>query len=156
MIEIRRAAARDADAVRACLAAAFEPYRHSYTPGAYRDTVPDPHGIADRIERMSVLVASVPPGEIVGTLAYSTSGVEGHLRGMAVLPKYLGYGVAPQLLASAERDLLAAGCTHVTLDTTLPLQRAIRFYMKHGYAATGAVSDFYGMALYEYRKILHP
>jgi ribosomal protein S18 acetylase RimI-like enzyme len=42
----------------------------------------------------------------------------------------------------------------VTLDTTRPLQRAIRFYERHGYRQTGRVSDFYGMELIEYAKEL--
>jgi hypothetical protein len=42
----------------------------------------------------------------------------------------------------------------VTLDTTAPLVRAIRFYERNGYARSGAVSNFYGMQLYEYRKVL--
>jgi hypothetical protein len=42
----------------------------------------------------------------------------------------------------------------VTLDTTWPLQRAIRFYERQGYAATGRETDFFGMPLYEYAKPL--
>ena len=154
VFRIRRAVTADAGFVLACLEAAFAPYRESYTPGAFRDTVPSREGVEDRMERMSVLVATTAAGEIVGTLAYAATGTEGHLRGMAVLPAFLGHGVAAQLLSSAERDLREAGCTHVTLDTTLPLQRAIRFYRNHGYAPTGAASDFYGMPLFEYRKDL--
>jgi hypothetical protein len=40
----------------------------------------------------------------------------------------------------------------VTLDTTAPLVRAIRFYERHGYVRSGAVTDFFGMPLYEFRK----
>ena len=55
-------------------------------------------------------------------------------------------------LAAAEAGLKASGCSRVTLDTTQPLERAIRFYTRHGYAPTGTVSDFFGMPLYEYAK----
>ena len=40
----------------------------------------------------------------------------------------------------------------VTLDTTEPLQKAMRFYTKHGYAPSGRVADFFGMPLHEYVK----
>ena len=40
------------------------------------------------------------------------------------------------------------------VDTTEPLQRAIRFYTRHGYSATGIVRDFFGMPLFEYEKLL--
>jgi hypothetical protein len=36
----------------------------------------------------------------------------------------------------------AAGCHRITLDTTVPLQRAIRFYQRHGYAPTGRSPTF--------------
>ena len=74
--------------------------------------------------------------------------------GMAVAPGWQGSGVAAALLEAAEDQLRQAGCTRVTLDTTEPLQRAIRFYTRHGYAATGHVTDFFGMRLYEYAKPL--
>jgi hypothetical protein len=42
------------------------------------------------------------------------------------------------------------------LDTTEPLQRAMGFYEKHGYRRSGKVSDFFGMPLVEYQKVLLP
>ena len=63
-------------------------------------------------------------------------------------------GVADQLLETIEQELRAAGCPFVTLDTTAPLARAIRFYERNGYVSSGAVSDFFGMALYQYQKQL--
>lgn len=73
---------------------------------------------------------------------------------MAVLPEWQGTAVASALLAAAEAELRNAGCKYVTLDTTMPLQRAIRFYERHGFAASGRVADFFGMELFEYTKQL--
>ena len=73
---------------------------------------------------------------------------------MAVLPAHAGTGVAEQLLTAAERALRERGCVRVSLDTTEPLRRAIRFYEKHGYRPSGRVSDFFGMPLVEYVKEL--
>ena len=42
----------------------------------------------------------------------------------------------------------------MTLDTTRPLECAIRFYERCGYRATGVVRDFFGMPLFEYAKDL--
>jgi len=103
---------------------------------------------------MTVYVACIPSGEVVGTIATAWEGKEGHLRGMAVLPAWQGKSVAEHLLRAAESDLATAGCARVTLDTTIPLQRAIRFYERNGFAATGEVSDFFGMPLHEYAKAL--
>jgi GNAT superfamily N-acetyltransferase len=104
---------------------------------------------------MSVLVAVAAEGKIVGTIASAVAdaGV-GHLRGMAVLPVWQGAGVAALLLDAAERELRVKRCSVVTLDTTEPLQRATRFYEKYGYRASGRVSDFHGMPLFEYVKDL--
>jgi putative acetyltransferase len=73
---------------------------------------------------------------------------------MAVLPEWQGSGVARALLHAAETELRKNQCERVTLDTTEPLQRAVRFYEKHGFRPSGRVSDFFGMPLYEYVKLL--
>src|SRR5262249_29977268 len=49
---------------------------------------------------------------------------------------------------------LALGCRTVTLDTTGVLRKAMRFYEKNGFRATGEVSSFFGMELFGYRKEL--
>lgn len=148
IIKLRLSRDEDADEIAACLRAAFEPFRSQYTAGAYRDTVPSPHAICNRIANMKIYAAVSCDGKIIGTLAASAANGEGHLRGMAVHPDWWGHGIADQLLARAESDLLAAGCTRVTLDTTLPLQRAIRFYEKNGYSPTGNVTNFFRMPLH--------
>lgn len=152
---IRRATAADAGAILACLASAFEPYRARYTPNAYRDTVLDANTIQNRMASMSLFVAVSEAGEIVGTIGCQAlpSG-EGHLRGMAVLPDWQGRGVAAQLLETAEAALRRQSCTRITLDTTEPLQRAMRFYENNGYRRTGCVGDFFGMPLFEYAKVI--
>ncbi len=110
------------------------------------------------MREMCVLVAlsrtADSEGKIAGTIGCKANGEEGHLRGMAVLPEWQGTAVASALLAAAEAELRNAGCKYVTLDTTMPLQRAIRFYERHGFAASGRVADFFGMELFEYTKQL--
>lgn len=150
---LRRAGEGDSDGILRCLRDAFEPFRGQYTPGAFADTVLDRETVRTRLREMSVFVAVVGI-EIIGTIGCVSHGSEGHLRGMAVLPHRQGTGLATALLHAAEEDLARSGCTLVTLDTTEPLQRAIRFYESHGYAATGKVVDFFGMPLYEYSKLL--
>jgi ribosomal protein S18 acetylase RimI-like enzyme len=152
LVAIRRAQVEEVDRICTCLESAFEPFRSQYTPGAFQDTVPSPEAVRQRLIDMTVYVAITASGEIVGTIASSMAGEEGHLRGMAVRPAWQGRGIAERLLLTAEKDLLASGCARVTLDTTLPLQRAIRFYQKNGFVATGRVTDFFGMPLYEYSK----
>ena len=153
-VVIRRATLADADTVLACLASAFAPYRNQYSREGFEDTTLTPSTIEARMRTMHVFVAEVE-GAIVGTIAVSVvSREEGHLRGMAVLPESQGRGVAELLLTAAEAHLRERGCKRVTLDTTAPLKRAIRFYEMHGYRATGKVGNFYGMPLYEYAKPL--
>ncbi len=152
-VTIRHASIVDAKAIAGCLAAAFEPYKTSYTRPAFNDTVLDVIGVEHRLRDMTVLLADNADGNLLGTIAYelNSKGV-GHLRGMAVMPHCLGSGVAGRLLAAAEQELAQLGCVRVTLDTTAPLERAIRFYKRNGYHATGVVADFYGMELFEYAK----
>ncbi len=149
---IRAATVADATGVLASLAAAFEPYRHLYTPQAFEDTVLTPASFPQRPASMDVFVAVSSTGEIVGTIACAAAGAEGHIRGMAVSPEFHGKGLAQQLLHTAEKALRSRGCRRVTLDTTAPLERAMRFYEKNGYRRSGRVSDFFGMELFEYEK----
>lgn len=156
--QIRKADVNDRAAILNCLAAAFEKYRDQYTAGAFADTVLDSDTIQHRLREMCVFVAA-SEGTIVGTIGCSvhatdSDGAEGHLRGMAVLPEWQGTEVASALLQAAEVELTKNGCTRVTLDTTEPLTRAIRFYERHGFSASGRVFDFFGMRLYEYSKKL--
>lgn len=104
---------------------------------------------------MTCLVACDSDGEIVGTVsAQVLANGEGHLRGMAVRPNYQGSDTAARLLSAAEKLLRDRGCALVSLDTTQVLTRAIAFYERHGFVASGRVQDFFGMPLYEYKKDL--
>jgi ribosomal protein S18 acetylase RimI-like enzyme len=154
-VSIRRATHNDAPEVLACLAAAFAPYRDLYTPAAFLDTVLTPEALQARLATMQVFVAHKSSGEVVGTIACQViSPGEGHLRGMALLPEWQGTGIADQLLTQAEAQLRRQNCTRITLDTTAPLGRAMRFYEKCGFRRSGKVSDFFGMPLFEFHKLL--
>ena len=134
---------------------AFQPYRERYTPDAFRDTVLTSETVHGRLASMTVFVAVAPSGDVVGTIGCGLENAEeGHLRGMAVLREWQGAGVAARLLAAAESELRSRHCRRVTLDTTSPLERAMCFYEKHGYRRSGKISDFFGMALFEYVKEL--
>jgi ribosomal protein S18 acetylase RimI-like enzyme len=150
-IEVRTAAHADAVAILRCLTAAFTPYRSEYTPAAFADTVLSQETLQLRLQHMHVLVASVS-GDVVGTVSGLSSVEEGHLRGMAVVPEWRGLGVATKLLAAIETVLRYDGCKRITLDTTLPLAPAMKFYEKNGYHRSGKISDFFGMPLLEYVK----
>jgi N-acetylglutamate synthase-like GNAT family acetyltransferase len=150
---IRRATVADCAAILECLLTAFAPYRESYTPEAFSDTVLTPDTFRRRLSDMSVVVATSTSGEVVGTVAYKVlkSG-EGHLRGMAVNPEWHGSGLSTSLLETAEDELSKAGCKTITLDTTDPLNRAIHFYEKNGFRPTGKIGWFLGMPLIEFSK----
>jgi L-amino acid N-acyltransferase YncA len=71
MVLIRNATGEDASGILACLSAAFEEYRGSYTSGAFANTVLTAETIAKRLQEMTVFVATEKSGEIVGTIACS-------------------------------------------------------------------------------------
>jgi GNAT superfamily N-acetyltransferase len=152
-LEIRAATQSDAGQVLYCLAQAFAPYREQYSPTGFADTVLNESTVKARLENMHVLVAT-SDGGVVGTVGAAMDGDEGHLRGMAVLPEFQGTTVAALLLCAIEDWLRSQGCTRVSLDTTLPLQAAMKFYEKNGYCRSGRVQDFFGMPLIEYGKRL--
>src|SRR2546422_2757636 len=103
LVPIRKATSADTSGILACLSAAFEVYRGSYTPAAFADTVLTPETLRRRLQEMTVFVATEKSGEIVGTIACSVvNPEEGHIRGMAILPSAQGSGIAARLLTHAE------------------------------------------------------
>ncbi|HEX4039770.1 MAG TPA: GNAT family N-acetyltransferase [Acidobacteriaceae bacterium] len=153
---IRRAAAADCSGILECLHQAFAPFQGAYTAEAFADTILSASALDDRMTRMTVVVATIPGGGIVGTVGCNFDAGEGHIRGMAILPGWQGLGVAAQLLGWVESALRAQGVRRVTLDTTAPLTRAIAFYRSNGYSPTGRTQDFFGMLLFEFAKDLAP
>jgi GNAT superfamily N-acetyltransferase len=153
--KIREATESDSAAILECLRVAFEPYRNCYPPEGFADTTLTLETLRSRFSTMRVLVATGDAGEIVGTVAYRIiDAPEGHFRGMAVLPEWQSRGVAAQLLAAVEFELRGRGCLRISLDTTAPLETAIRFYEKKGFRRSGKIGDFFGMPLIEYVKDL--
>jgi len=150
---IRKATYEDCTAILECLQSAFAPYRESYTPEGFLDTILTPETFRHRLSEMSVFVATGASGEVIGTIACKVlEGGEGHLRGMAVRPEWQGSGLSTRLLERAEDELRKAGCKIITLDTTEPLNRAIRFYEKNGFRPSRTIGSFFGMPLFEYSK----
>jgi ribosomal protein S18 acetylase RimI-like enzyme len=153
--QIRKATGADAAGILECLHAAFGEYRADYTEGAYLDTVLTPESLGARLLRSKVFLAVDGMQQVVGTVGCSQADEqEGHIRGMAVRPEWQGAGVARQLLQRVEMELREQKCSRVSLDTTEPLQRAMRFYERNGYERSGKIADFFGMALIEYVKKL--
>ncbi len=152
---IRSAERSDGQSILDCLQRAFEPYREQYTPEAFSDTVLTPETLEQRFATMIILVSTGPSRETVGTVAGQVlNKEEGHVRGMAVRPDWQGRGLAAALLGAIEAELSAQQCSRITLDTTEPLERAMRFYERNGYRRSGKVADFFGMPLFEYVKRL--
>jgi len=155
MVTIRKATAVDAQGILDSLAEAFAPYRESYTTGAFADTVLTQDSLVRRLTDMTILVAVDEDGSVMGTVSYQVQEhAEGHIRGMAVRARWQGLGVAKALLDEAEAGLRQLRCTAISLETTRPLERAIRFYEKSGFQATAEITDFFGMDLLHYRKAL--
>src|ERR1700722_4774225 len=102
---------------------------------------------------MTIFVAVEESNEIVGTIACRAGNAEGHIRGMAVLPALQGTDVASRWLMRAESYFQQRDCKRISLDTTAPLERAIRFYEKAGFRSTGRIQDFFGMPLLEYATL---
>ncbi len=74
LVSIRRATSDDCAGILSCLAAAFEPYRESYTPDAYVDTVLIEETVRKRLSTMAVFVANDANRRVVGTIACQVVG----------------------------------------------------------------------------------
>ena len=151
---IRRARDKDAAGILETLREAFEQYREQYTAGGFADTVLTAETLAARMTEMSVFVATDEDGAVFGTIAVAAHDPEAHIRGMAIRPASQRHGVGRRLLRRAVDEAALAGSRRVTLDTTAPLDVAMRFYEGAGFTRSGRVQDFFGMPLFEYVRAL--
>jgi len=151
---IRKAQPKDARGIHEVVLAAFEEFRYLYSPEGFANTVMSEEVALARLRKMTLFVAVIQNNEIIGTVGWKRiSEKEGHIRGMAVHPKFQGKNSpAADLLKEVEKDAHSQGCTFLTLDTTKILKRAQNFYKKHGFRKTGKISDFFGSIIYEYAK----
>lgn len=154
--KIRQAESHDAKNIHKVILTAFEEYRPYYSPEGFTDTVMSEQFAIERMKEMTLYVAIDKNGTVIGTIGWQkVSKVEGHIRGMAILPKYQGRSsLAAALLKKVEDDALSKDYTFLTLDTTKVLKRAQNFYKKYGFKETGKKDDFFGSTIYEFAKEL--
>lgn len=130
----RGRASDDIPDILACLQAGFANVRDAYSPAAFAATVLDEHSLRARMAAMQVIVAVRPSGRVIGTIAYGVASPNiGRIRGMAVLPRDQGTGIAAALLESGDAGMCQTGCVEARLGTTTVLSRAIAFYERHGF-----------------------
>jgi N-acetylglutamate synthase-like GNAT family acetyltransferase len=153
---IRKAEKSDAKGIHEVILAAFEEYRYYYSPEGFADTVMSEEVTEERIKNMVIYIAIDQNGEIIGTIGWKkVNKREGHIRGMAVHPRMQGKeSPANDLLIMVEEDARSQGCTFLTLDTTEVLERAQNFYGKNGFTKTGKTGDFFGVTIFEFKKII--
>ena len=153
---IRHANRDDALGIHKVLLAAFEEYRHHYTPEGFNDTVMSEGAVIERMKEMVIFVAVDNKQNIIGTIGWQKiDEKEAHIRGMAVYPNWQGKkSPASALLQAVENEATIKGCSFLTLDTTAVLKRAGNFYKKHGFKKTGKTGNFFSSKIYEYIKHL--
>ena len=151
---IQKAEAKDAKGIHEVILAAFEEFRYFYSPEGFADTVMSEQVALKRIMNMNIYIAVDQNSKIIGTIGWKRlNEKEGHIRGMAVLPKMQGkQSPATDLLKKVENDARSQGCSFLTLDTTEVLQRAQNFYRKNGFKKTGKTGDFFAATIFEFAK----
>lgn len=89
----------------------------------------------------------------LGSIFFWWGGPCAVIEALAIEKDYRGKGLGKKLLHEAERDMIEAGCTQITL-MSLPFQAPL-FYQKMGYEQIGTIPNFFdGYDIAIYRKIL--
>jgi ribosomal protein S18 acetylase RimI-like enzyme len=125
---VRRASARDADALTACFVAAYAPYLSLGLP-------PVTEGIAEDIRDHSVWVAEVD-GNVCGGIVV-TFGDHAHIANLAVHPNAGANGIGKALIDQAFVAARTAGHATMHLATHADMGATQAFYRKHGWIETG-------------------
>src|SRR3954470_23808205 len=130
-VEIRPAAASDAQSIAAVLHDAFAEFEPIYTPGGFAATTPTAEQIEARWHEGPVWIA-LQNGVIVGTVSAVPKGDSLYVRSMAVLPQARGHHIGERLLDEIEDYAREHGHVRIYLSTTPFLDRAIRLYETYG------------------------
>jgi len=151
---IRRAISEDAAAIARVLRDSFAEFEELYTRGGFAATVLNPEGVRLRIEEGPVWVA-MPRGEIAGTASVVCKGESDlYVRGLAVVPRARGHGLAAALLSEVERFARQEQCHRLFLTTTPFLDSAIRLYERSGYKRVlNGERDLFGTPLFTMEKV---
>lgn len=131
-VSLRRGICADADAVLALKAEAFASSLLRFT--IYQDARSVSYlGSAIKAGDLTVTVAELPSGELVGYTQASADAGSWFLGYIAVRAAVRARGVGSQLLASFEADALAQGFSKVELDVTESDEKVVEWYSKNGY-----------------------
>jgi ribosomal protein S18 acetylase RimI-like enzyme len=154
--KIRKAKPQDAKSIHKVILSAFEEYRKYYSSEGFEDTVMSEELVLTRMKTMNIYVAEDKNKNIIGTIGWlKINDKEGHIRGMAVLPKWQGKNSpASALLRTVEEEAIMQNCQFLSLDTTAVLKRAQNFYRKHKFKETGKTGNFFGSKIFEFIKNL--
>jgi len=79
-------------------------------------------------------------GRIVATVMAGYDGHRGWVNYLAVDPEHQGQGHGRQMMAEAERRLLALGCPKINLQVRRTNQAAMAFYQRIGFSQDEVVS----------------
>lgn len=131
---IRRATAKDAPALTACIAAAYAPFFQ-----AGLSLPPVAEGIVDDIRDHHVLVAE-DRRQIVGGVVV-VLGETAHLANLAVHPDAAGQGIGGALVAHAVRAAKDAGFDQIHLATHSQMTATQAFYRQLGWVEVGREGD---------------
>ncbi|MDF1720342.1 MAG: GNAT family N-acetyltransferase [Minwuia sp.] len=130
-IQIRRAGPADVQALVSCIDAAY---------ARYAATIPDlpavSEGVAEEIAENLVWIA-VDDGQAIGALFLMHQGETMKLANVAVHPAHAGKGLGRRLIALAEAEAAARGCTEMRLNTHAAMPDNVRLYSQLGWVETG-------------------
>jgi GNAT superfamily N-acetyltransferase len=128
---LRRAEHRDADALAACMDAAYADYA-----ARIPDLPPVAADCAGEIAKHQVWVAEID-GNIIGGLVLIPEEAFMRLANVAVHPDHKGTGLGRALITHAETESLTQGYQELRLTTHVDMPENVRLYAHLGWAQLG-------------------
>ena len=129
-IAIRRAEAKDSDALADCIEAAYSIYADRI-----RDLPAVSEGVAQAIDKHRVWVAEIG-GQIVGGLVLVPHEDFLLLENIAVRPESAGSGLGRALIERAEQDCVDLGLGEIRLSTHQDMPENVAIYLRLGWKET--------------------
>ncbi len=91
-------------------------------------------------QQPDLLIVALDTDKVIGSIMAGYDGHRGWLYALAVLSSYRRHGVGTEMVAEAERRLVALGCKKINLQVRSTNSSVIAFYKGLGYSVEDRVS----------------
>lgn len=108
--------------------------------------------LQESAENGDICLVAESDGKVIGSAVFCVvnhvEGIYAEWHAFYLLPEYTGLGIGHSFFQKIEEEMIARGCTYCILEVLSSNERAIKFYISHGFIKTDTFEvEEFGMRL---------